>query len=57
MAHEISLVPGPLIFSWDKVMAKLCHENGIGRFQERSIPIPRTAFWISEGNGEGGVQI
>ena len=27
----------------------------IGRFQKISIPIPRTAFWISE--GEGGFTI
>ena len=26
----------------------------IGRFQKISIPIPRTAFRISEGEGEGG---
>ena len=25
--------------------------NGNGRFQKISIPIPRTAFWISEGEG------
>ena len=25
--------------------------SGIGRFQKISIPIPRTAFWISEGEG------
>ena len=29
MAHEIYFVPGPLTFSWVKVMAKWYHENGI----------------------------
>ena len=29
--------------------------RGNGRFQKISIPIPRTAFWISE--GEGGFTI
>ena len=29
MAHEVYFVPGPLTFSWVKVMAKWYHENGI----------------------------
>ena len=29
MVHEMYFVPGPLTFSWVKVMAKWCHENGI----------------------------
>ena len=29
MAHEMYFVPGPLTFSWVKVMAKWYHENGI----------------------------
>ena len=35
----------------EKSMVSFTHVQNIGRFQKISIPIPRTAFRISEGEG------